>query len=227
VLKTAWRNYGLSQSRGAPPQGPLVVFIHMASVWVPFTSEAKEAIAGYDEIVEEARRSLQECGRKLGKWLRKREHAKSEFQRRHTFQRYIEEVADACKRIKGGRLDTLKLKKQLTKIAERVTGGEETTRILENKPDELEHVVERTEEGLTGDVPVLLTDESQQALEQGTPLPEQPAPEPVETPELIKGATKGKRKKVDLTKPAKRKKKGKAKGKRGKKKGKREKTLFD
>ena len=225
VLKTAWRNYGLSQSRGAPPQGPLVVFIHMASVWVPFTSEAKEAIAGYDEIIEEAKRALQECGRKLGTWLRKREHAKSEFQRRHTFQRYIEEVAEACKRLKGGRLDALKLKKQLTKIAEKVTGGEETDRILNKQPVQLEHVVERTEEGLTGDVPVLLT-EKEETDEQGSPESSSADPaEPVEAPELIKGATKGTRRKVDLSKPARGKKKGgKAKG-RGKKKT--EKTLFD
>jgi DNA topoisomerase-6 subunit B len=28
------------------PLGPMVIFVHMASVWVPFTSESKEAIAG-------------------------------------------------------------------------------------------------------------------------------------------------------------------------------------
>jgi DNA topoisomerase-6 subunit B len=40
VLETAWRNYGVAQSRGALPAGPVVVFVHMASVWVPFTSES-------------------------------------------------------------------------------------------------------------------------------------------------------------------------------------------
>src|SRR5262245_32113888 len=50
VLDTAWRNYGVAQSRGALPAGPMVIFVHMASVWVPFTSESKEAIADYDEI---------------------------------------------------------------------------------------------------------------------------------------------------------------------------------
>jgi DNA topoisomerase-6 subunit B len=229
VLKTAWKNYGLSQSRGAPPQGSVVICIHMASVWVPFTSEAKEAIAGYDEIIEEAKRALQECGRKLGLWLRKREQAKSEFERRHTFQRYIEEVAHACKSIKGGKLDAEKLKKQLSKIAEEVTGGEETDRILnKKKPEEpqLEYVVERTEEGLKGDVPVLLNADGTPAEVPSAPAP---APAPVETPELIKGATKGQRKKVNLNKPApKRKKGGKAKAKaKAKKKGKPEKTLFD
>jgi len=39
VLDTTWRTYGVSQSRGALPAGPMVIFVHMASVWVPFTSE--------------------------------------------------------------------------------------------------------------------------------------------------------------------------------------------
>src|SRR5439155_27265231 len=47
VLDTTWRNYGVAQSRGSPPAGPMVIFVHMASVWVPFTSESKEAIAEY------------------------------------------------------------------------------------------------------------------------------------------------------------------------------------
>ncbi|MEE9131195.1 MAG: DNA topoisomerase VI subunit B, partial [Phycisphaerales bacterium] len=43
VLEASWKNYGLSQPKGSLPLGPLVVMIHMASVWVPFTSESKEA----------------------------------------------------------------------------------------------------------------------------------------------------------------------------------------
>ncbi len=50
--------------------GPLVIMIHMASVWVPFTSESKEAIADYDEIRKEMKLALMECGRKLGTYLR-------------------------------------------------------------------------------------------------------------------------------------------------------------
>jgi DNA topoisomerase-6 subunit B len=95
VLETGWRNYGLSQSRGAPPQGPLVIMIHMASVWVPFTSESKEAIADYDEIRKEMRLALQECGRKLATYVRKRQRMRREGQRRDIFQRYIGEVVRA------------------------------------------------------------------------------------------------------------------------------------
>ena len=55
VMATNWRSYGLSQSRGAMPSGPVTLMVHMASVWVPFTSESKEAVAGYPEIQKELR----------------------------------------------------------------------------------------------------------------------------------------------------------------------------
>ena len=51
VLGTNWKSYGLAKARGALPTGPLVLLIHIASVWVPFTSESKEAVASYDEII--------------------------------------------------------------------------------------------------------------------------------------------------------------------------------
>ena len=117
VLDTTWRNYGVAQSRGALPAGPMVIFVHMASVWVPFTSESKEAIADYDEIRKEIKLALQECGRRLGVFLRRREHAKDEFRRRNIFELYIEEVVEACNRLKGGKLAKEKLKDQLQKIA--------------------------------------------------------------------------------------------------------------
>ena len=65
VLTSNWRGYGLQQSKGALPTGPLVILVHMASVWVPFTSESKEAVAHYPEIIKEIRLALQEAGRQL------------------------------------------------------------------------------------------------------------------------------------------------------------------
>ena len=63
ILSTNWRSYGLSQSRGSLPSGPVTVMVHVASVWVPFTSESKEAIASYPEIQKEIRLALQAVGR--------------------------------------------------------------------------------------------------------------------------------------------------------------------
>jgi DNA topoisomerase-6 subunit B len=157
VLETAWKNYGISQSRGALPAGPMVIFVHMASVWVPFTSESKEAIADYDEIRKEIKLALQECGRRLGLFLRRRERAKSEFRRRNIFELYIEEVVEACARLKGGKLAKEKLKGQLQKIALKRTGGARTDEILDRDsgPAGLPHSIILTPDGAEGEVPVL------------------------------------------------------------------------
>ena len=119
VVETGWKNYSLQQPRGALPVGPLVIMIHMASVWVPFTSESKEAIADYDEIRKEMRLALQECGRKLGIYLRRRQRMKKESERRSIFERYIGEIASACNAITG--VDAAKLYAALQKQAARKT----------------------------------------------------------------------------------------------------------
>ena len=175
VLETAWRNYGIAQSRGAPPAGPMVVFVHMASVWVPFTSESKEAIADYDEIRKEIKLALQECGRRLGVFLRRRERAKTEFRRRNIFELYIEEVVEACARLKGGRLPKEKLKSQLMKIAVKRTGGARTDEILDQDsgPEGLPHSIIVTADGPEGDAPELPSG----GPGDGAPAPGSPAPE--------------------------------------------------
>ena len=155
TVETTWKNYGIGQSRGALPQGPMVIFLHMASVWVPFTSESKEAIADYDEIRKEITLALRECGRRLGVFLRRRGRAQSEFRRRNIFELYIEEVAEACNRLKGGKLPTQKLKEQLQKIATSKTGGSKTDELLGKTgagPEGLPDSIIVTDEGVEGEV---------------------------------------------------------------------------
>jgi DNA topoisomerase-6 subunit B len=107
VMSTNWRSYGLSQSRGGLPSGPVTLMIHMASVWVPFTSESKEAVASYPEIQKEMRLALQAVGRKLAMFLRRRDKVKHEGQRRLIFLRYLGEVADAVSGINKTNRDAL------------------------------------------------------------------------------------------------------------------------
>jgi DNA topoisomerase-6 subunit B len=173
----------------------MVVFVHMASVWVPFTSESKEAIADYDEIRKEMRLALQECGRRLGVFLRRRERAKSEFRRRNIFELYIEEVVEACARLKGGKLAKEKLKNQLQKIALKRTGGAKTDEILghESGPEGLANSIVVTPEGTEGEAPVL----------PGAQIAAEGSNEPQEEPAQAKATRKVKKK----PKPAKRKRK--------------------
>jgi DNA topoisomerase-6 subunit B len=95
VVDTNWSAYKLSQARGALPASPMLVAIHMASVWVPFTSESKEAIADYDEIAKEIKLALQECGRRLNTYLNRKKKKSLYAKRRDVFDRYIGELVDA------------------------------------------------------------------------------------------------------------------------------------
>lgn len=99
VAEVDWRRYGLQQSVGALPVGPLVVLVHFASVWVPFTSEGKQAIANYPEIVKEIKLALQDAGRKLADYIRQKRKARERFLRRQIFERYVPEVAKALAKL--------------------------------------------------------------------------------------------------------------------------------
>jgi DNA topoisomerase-6 subunit B len=79
----------------------------MASVWVPFTSESKEAIADYDEIRKEMTLAIRECGRKLGSYIRRRRRQKLEADKRSIFTRYIPDVAEALANLTGADEDGL------------------------------------------------------------------------------------------------------------------------
>lgn len=95
VMETSWRNYGLTQSKGALPAGPVVLMVHMASVWVPFTSESKEAIAHYPEIIREIKLAIQDCGRKLGLCLRKERRIRQELAKRSYIETYLPYIGEA------------------------------------------------------------------------------------------------------------------------------------
>jgi DNA topoisomerase-6 subunit B len=99
VVRTDWRSYGLSQSKGALPSGPAVLLVHVASVWVPFTSESKEAVADYEEIVREIRLALQECGRKLGMFVKRRKREAEAERKRSYIEKYIPTIGEALQEI--------------------------------------------------------------------------------------------------------------------------------
>ncbi|MHC4362087.1 MAG: DNA topoisomerase VI subunit B, partial [Planctomycetota bacterium] len=120
VMDINWRNYALSQSRGALPAGPVVLMVHMASVWVPFTSESKEAIAHYPEIIKEIQLAVQDCGRKLGMYLRKKKRIQQEMDKRRYIETYLPYIGEALQHIltlKNKQVDTIlvRLKRVLEK----------------------------------------------------------------------------------------------------------------
>lgn len=107
IYQTNWKAYEISQPKGSLPVGPLAIVVHLASVWVPFTSEAKEAVAHYDDLLREMKLAIQECGRKLALHLRAQARANSELKRQNIFERYIPEVSSAMGSILNSSSDTI------------------------------------------------------------------------------------------------------------------------
>jgi len=123
VTQTSWRSYGLSQSNGSLPQGPVTLVVHLASVWPPFTSEAKEALAHYPEIIKEIKLALQECGRKLGMYVNKKKRIHAESQKRSYIEKYIPHVAEALKELLAlTKTDEAKVEQLLKDLLEKHRG---------------------------------------------------------------------------------------------------------
>lgn len=99
VTQTNWRAYGLNQPKGALPVAPMAILVHVASVWVPYTSESKEAIEPYPEIVKEIRLGLQHCARRLQHYLAQDRHLRQEFDRRTHIERYLPHIGIALQDI--------------------------------------------------------------------------------------------------------------------------------
>jgi len=124
VLDVNWRNYGLAQSRGALPRGHLMLMVHIASVWVPFTSESKEAIAHYPEIIKDIKLAVQECGRKLGIYVKRQKKIKQEMIKQDYIKTYLPPIGEALR-------DILALKeKQVGVVVDRLKDTLEKSRKL-------------------------------------------------------------------------------------------------
>jgi DNA topoisomerase-6 subunit B len=99
VIQTNWQAYGLHHSRGALPVAPMAILVHVASVWVPYTSESKEAIEPYPEILKEIRLGLQQCGRELAHYLRRKADLRHEYDSRTYIEKYLPHIGIALQQI--------------------------------------------------------------------------------------------------------------------------------
>jgi len=99
IVASPWKNYEVQQARGALPTGSLAIILHIASVWVPFTSESKKAVASYDEILKEMRLAIMEAGRKLATHLRKKRRLADAERKKDYIKTYIPQIGIALQEI--------------------------------------------------------------------------------------------------------------------------------
>ena len=116
IENVSWNRYNISQT-GNRPQGPLYISIHIASVWVPFTSEGKEAIANYDPIRKEMKLALQEVGRKLGRYLKRKERAEIQEKKKRKLTSYAKEMGPAIVEL-AGEGDANEIENQIQQMVE-------------------------------------------------------------------------------------------------------------
>ncbi len=94
ISNVDWRRYGLEQRGGQGiPVGPAIILVHVASTRVPFTSEAKEAIADVPEIREEIELALKALGRQLRLYNVKKERKSKMTEKFFLVTKLLPEIA--------------------------------------------------------------------------------------------------------------------------------------
>jgi len=148
-----WKRYGIEADK--LPKGPVVIFAHMISVWVPFTSESKEAVASYPVIIKEVKLALQEAARKISLYLSGIRKAQAIAERKSIFERYAHETAVALHELTGSKVD--EVEKQIKDIVderwqdlENEKNGDSNKN---NKPEEKPEVKEEKKAAKTEEEP--------------------------------------------------------------------------
>lgn len=136
LSKVDWRHYKIDQQNGLPV-GQIVILMHICSAWVPYTSEGKEAIANYPDIIKEVKLAVQDCARKLGYYLSGRRRLLEQKERQNLFEKYIPEAAESLSKLSGEKKE--KIVSGLEKILKKgkIEGEEEN---IENNDKEKKNV---------------------------------------------------------------------------------------
>jgi DNA topoisomerase-6 subunit B len=137
-LSLDYSRYGIKVENKVP-LGNIIFLVHIASVWVPYTSESKNAVASYPVIVREIKLALQELTRNLSQFL-SRKHRSSLFQERiNLFDKYGIELAFSLSKLVEtdenkikGKIETL-LKRKKDEVEEHVKETLSTTEVVSSK----------------------------------------------------------------------------------------------
>jgi len=102
IANLDWRRYGLEQKGGSGvPSGPALILVHVASTKIPFTSEAKEAVAEDPEIDKELTLALQAAARHLRTHLSRRSRRDFANEKFTIIRRILPKLADKTSHLVG------------------------------------------------------------------------------------------------------------------------------
>ncbi|MDE1822657.1 MAG: DNA topoisomerase VI subunit B, partial [Euryarchaeota archaeon] len=94
VAEMDWHRYGLEQKSGALPVGPVILLVHVASTKVPFTSEAKEAVAQTEDLTREIELAVQAAARNMKLHLSRRTRRDQAMEKFTIIQKILPKMAE-------------------------------------------------------------------------------------------------------------------------------------
>ncbi|HYA57003.1 MAG TPA: DNA topoisomerase VI subunit B [Thermoplasmata archaeon] len=102
ICSMDWRRYGLDQKGGTGlPAGPALLLVHVASTKIPFTSEAKEAVAEDPDIDREITLALQAGARHLRTHLSRKSRRAFASDKFEIIQRILPKLAEKTSHLVG------------------------------------------------------------------------------------------------------------------------------
>lgn len=97
-----WRRYDLEQRGGKGiPYGPAVILVHVCSTNVPYTSEAKEAVADIQQIESEIELALRECARRMKTHIHKRKKYDQLKEKMELIRKLLPKIAEKAAKVTG------------------------------------------------------------------------------------------------------------------------------
>ncbi|MEM0242943.1 MAG: DNA topoisomerase VI subunit B [Candidatus Aenigmatarchaeota archaeon] len=115
LMSINWNHYGISVGKSNLPAENVLILVDFISVWIPYKSEGKQAIAEYPEIIKELELAIQEALRKVSIHISKKKRAELVKMKRNVFERYLPEVAKSIAILAN--YDEKEIEKKLLEIA--------------------------------------------------------------------------------------------------------------
>ncbi len=107
-----WKRYGIQNF----DEEPVSVFVNVSSVYIPYSGVGKQAIAQEDEIIEEIKLAVQDCGRALQRHISGMKSRELKETRYNALMRYVDQMSNDLGDITGK--DKGQIKRSLTALIE-------------------------------------------------------------------------------------------------------------
>ncbi len=99
-----WKRYGIDNFE----EQPVSVFVNVSSVYIPYSGVGKQAIAQEEEIIDEIKLAVQDCGRALQKHISGMKNKNLRETRYSALMRYVDQMSNDLADITGSKKEEIK-----------------------------------------------------------------------------------------------------------------------